>query len=77
VEPGGNALRAFKATGLVTGERLLVLGTGTIGLLVALFARAGGVEVHLMGLGQERHATNSATISSSLARSTSVSGSCS
>ncbi|MEU7748270.1 alcohol dehydrogenase catalytic domain-containing protein [Nonomuraea sp. NPDC049158] len=50
VEPGANALRAFRAAGLRAGERLLVLGTGAIGLLVALFARAEGVEAHLMGL---------------------------
>ncbi|MEV1246103.1 alcohol dehydrogenase catalytic domain-containing protein [Nonomuraea sp. NPDC049750] len=50
VEPGANALRAFRAAGLRPGERLLVLGTGAIGLLVALFARAEGVDVHLMGL---------------------------
>ncbi|MEW9551906.1 zinc-binding dehydrogenase [Nonomuraea sp. NPDC050783] len=49
VEPGGNALRAARAAGLAAGERLLVLGTGTIGLLTALFARAAGAEVHLMG----------------------------
>ncbi|MGW2157847.1 zinc-dependent alcohol dehydrogenase [Nonomuraea sp. NPDC001699] len=49
VEPGGNALRAVRAAGLEAGERLLVLGTGTIGLLAALFARAGGADVHLMG----------------------------
>ncbi|MDH2425288.1 alcohol dehydrogenase catalytic domain-containing protein [Sphaerisporangium sp. TRM90804] len=48
-EPGGNALRAVHAAGLEPGGRLLVLGTGTIGLLTALFARAGGAEVHLMG----------------------------
>ncbi|MDX3100540.1 zinc-dependent alcohol dehydrogenase [Nonomuraea angiospora] len=49
VEPGGNALRAVHGTGLRPGERLLVLGTGTIGLLAALFARSQGVEVHLLG----------------------------
>ncbi|MCK2218439.1 alcohol dehydrogenase catalytic domain-containing protein [Actinomadura sp. ATCC 31491] len=49
VEPGGNALRAVRAAGLEAGDRLLVLGTGTIGLLTALFARAAGAEVHLMG----------------------------
>ncbi|MFC7584823.1 zinc-binding dehydrogenase [Nonomuraea antimicrobica] len=49
VEPGGNALRAVRAAALRPGERLLVLGTGTIGLLVALFARAHGVETHLLG----------------------------
>jgi threonine dehydrogenase-like Zn-dependent dehydrogenase len=50
VEPGGNALRCVREAGLAPGERLLVLGTGTIGLLVAMFARAGGAEVHLMGV---------------------------
>ncbi|WP_432970172.1 zinc-dependent alcohol dehydrogenase [Dactylosporangium sp. CA-233914] len=49
VEPGGNALRSVEAATLVPGERLLVLGTATIGLLVAMFGRARGAEVHLMG----------------------------
>ncbi|GAA4357338.1 zinc-dependent alcohol dehydrogenase [Angustibacter luteus] len=49
VEPGGNALRCVLGAQLEPGERLLVLGPGTIGLLVALFARARGAEVHLMG----------------------------
>jgi threonine dehydrogenase-like Zn-dependent dehydrogenase len=49
VEPGGNAYRAAAAAHLLPGDRLLVLGPGTIGLLVALFARAVGAEVHLMG----------------------------
>jgi 2-desacetyl-2-hydroxyethyl bacteriochlorophyllide A dehydrogenase len=48
VEPGGNAWRAVKAAGIVAGERLLVLGAGTIGLLVASIARARGAEVHLV-----------------------------
>lgn len=49
VEPGGNALRAARAAGVGAGDRALVLGPGTIGLLVAMFARAAGAEVHLMG----------------------------
>ncbi|MGH2465703.1 MAG: zinc-dependent alcohol dehydrogenase, partial [Candidatus Limnocylindrales bacterium] len=49
VEPGGNALRAVEAASLAQGERLLVLGCGTIGLLAALIARAQGAEVHLVG----------------------------
>lgn len=53
VEPGGNALRAVRAARLSPGERLLVLGTGTIGLLAALFARAEGYETHLLGRDQE------------------------
>jgi threonine dehydrogenase-like Zn-dependent dehydrogenase len=50
VEPGGNALRAAQAAGLGPGDRALILGPGTIGSLVALFLRAGGAEVHLMGI---------------------------
>ena len=49
VEPGGNALRAVRAADISPGDRILVLGPGTIGLLVALFARAEGAEVHLLG----------------------------
>ncbi|MFF0225828.1 zinc-binding dehydrogenase [Streptomyces sp. NPDC004629] len=49
VEPGGNALRAAQAAGVGPGDRVLVLGPGTIGLLVAMFARTTGAEVHLMG----------------------------
>ena len=51
VEPGGNALRSVRAAGLQPGERLLVLGPGTIGLLVAIMAAAQGAEVHLLGRG--------------------------
>ncbi|WP_436790018.1 zinc-dependent alcohol dehydrogenase [Yinghuangia sp. YIM S10712] len=53
VEPGGNALRAAQAGELRLGDRVLVLGPGTIGLLVAMFARAAGAEVHLMGRTEE------------------------
>jgi threonine dehydrogenase-like Zn-dependent dehydrogenase len=49
VEPGGNALRAVRAAVLRPGDRLLVLGPGTIGVLAAMFARAAGAEVHLLG----------------------------
>jgi threonine dehydrogenase-like Zn-dependent dehydrogenase len=49
VEPGGNALRAVRAAELPPGGRLLVLGPGTIGLLVAQIAAARGAEVHLLG----------------------------
>ncbi|WP_329046276.1 alcohol dehydrogenase catalytic domain-containing protein [Amycolatopsis sp. NBC_01488] len=48
VEPGGNALRAARATG--AGDRVLVSGPGTIGLLTGMFLRAGGAEVHVMGV---------------------------
>ena len=49
VEPGGNSLRAAQAADLAPGDRALVLGPGTIGLLVAMFVRAVGAEVHLLG----------------------------
>jgi threonine dehydrogenase-like Zn-dependent dehydrogenase len=49
VEPGGNALRALRAAAVRPAERLLVLGAGTIGLLVGLFARHLGADVHLLG----------------------------
>jgi threonine dehydrogenase-like Zn-dependent dehydrogenase len=49
VEPGANALRAARAAALSPGDRALVLGTGTIGLLTAAFARADGIDVHLLG----------------------------
>ena len=50
VEPGGNALRSVQAAAVGPGDRVLVLGPGTIGLLVAQFALAAGVEVHVVGL---------------------------
>ncbi len=50
VEPGGNAYRAAQAAQAGPGDRALVLGPGTIGCLVALFLRASGAEVHLMGV---------------------------
>ncbi|WP_241564029.1 zinc-binding dehydrogenase [Nonomuraea polychroma] len=50
VEPGGNALRAVRAAAVAHGERLLVIGPGTIGLLAAMIAAAQGVEVHLLGV---------------------------
>jgi len=49
VEPGGNALRAVRAAALTQGQRVLVLGLGTIGLLAGMFAREQRAEVHLMG----------------------------
>ncbi|HEV7709689.1 MAG TPA: alcohol dehydrogenase catalytic domain-containing protein [Asanoa sp.] len=49
VEPGGNALRVVEAASVTATTRLLVLGPGTIGLLVAQIAAARGAEVHLLG----------------------------
>jgi 2-desacetyl-2-hydroxyethyl bacteriochlorophyllide A dehydrogenase len=50
VEPGANAMRAVQGAGLSPGDRLLVLGPGTIGLLAAKIGLARGAEVHLLGL---------------------------
>jgi 2-desacetyl-2-hydroxyethyl bacteriochlorophyllide A dehydrogenase len=49
VEPGANALRAVQAAALGSGDRVLVMGPGTIGTLAAQFARAAGAEVHMLG----------------------------
>ena len=50
VEPGGNALRAARAAVPEPGCRVLVMGPGTIGLLTAMFVRAAGADVHLLGV---------------------------
>lgn len=49
VEPGGNSFRSVEAAQLRAGDRVLIFGAGTIGLLCAMFARAAGADVHLMG----------------------------
>lgn len=50
VEPGGNSLRAARAASISSGDAVLVLGSGTIGLLAAQFALAAGAEVHVGGV---------------------------
>jgi 2-desacetyl-2-hydroxyethyl bacteriochlorophyllide A dehydrogenase len=54
VEPGGNAWRAASAAQAGPGQRILVCGPGTIGLLTAAFARAAGAEVHIQALDRDR-----------------------
>lgn len=49
VEPGANAARAVIAAGVVAGQRVAVIGPGTIGLLVIAFAAQRGAEVHAVG----------------------------
>lgn len=49
IEPAGNSLRSVEATGLAENQKLLILGSGTIGLLAAQFALAKNIEVHLVG----------------------------
>jgi threonine dehydrogenase-like Zn-dependent dehydrogenase len=53
VEPGGNAWRAAQAAAVAEGDRVLVMGPGTIGSLVALFLRPTGAEIHLMGRSED------------------------
>ena len=62
VEPGGNALRAARAAGVGPGDRALVLGPGTIGLLTAMFLRAAGAEVHVLGLVESAHVRTRETL---------------
>jgi 2-desacetyl-2-hydroxyethyl bacteriochlorophyllide A dehydrogenase len=54
VEPGGNAWRAASAAQAGPGQRILVCGPGTIGLLTAAFAAAAGAEVHILALDRDR-----------------------
>ncbi len=56
VEPGGNALRAVQAADLAAGERLLVLGPGTIGLLCAQIAVGRRLDVHVLASSEESSA---------------------
>ncbi len=49
IEPGGNSLRSVEATGLIENQKILILGSGTIGLLAAQFALATKLEVHIAG----------------------------
>jgi threonine dehydrogenase-like Zn-dependent dehydrogenase len=53
VEPAGNSLRAARAAAADQDDRVLVFGPGTIGLLVAMFLRTTGAEVHLVGVTDE------------------------
>lgn len=50
VEPGANALRAVDAANPAAGDTVLVMGSGTIGLLAAQFAIARGARVHVVGV---------------------------
>ncbi len=49
IEPGGNALRAAQAVEASPGKKILIWGSGTIGLLTAQFAIAMGAVVHMIG----------------------------
>lgn len=49
VEPGANAARAVISAGVVAGQRVAVIGPGTIGLLAIAFTVQHGAEVHAIG----------------------------
>ena len=49
IEPGGNSLRAAQAAHASPGKKILVWGSGTIGLLTSQFVLAMGAEVHIVG----------------------------
>ena len=53
IEPGGNALRSAQAAQAAPGRKILVWGSGTIGLLTAQFAIALGSEVHIIGIDEQ------------------------
>ncbi|CAN5211757.1 alcohol dehydrogenase catalytic domain-containing protein [soil metagenome] len=50
IEPGANSLRAVRGANIEAGQQVLVLGSGTIGLLSAQFALAAGAEVTVGGV---------------------------
>ena len=54
VEPGGNAWRAAAAAQAGPGQRILVCGPGTIGLLTTAFAASSGASVHVLGVDESR-----------------------
>src|SRR5580658_3869317 len=54
VEPGGNAWRAASAAQAGPGQRILVCGPGTIGLLTTAFAAAAGASVDVLGVDDSR-----------------------
>ncbi|WP_029138354.1 zinc-dependent alcohol dehydrogenase [Nakamurella lactea] len=49
VEPSANALRAVQDGGVAGGQRVAVLGPGTLGLMAVGFAAARGATVHAVG----------------------------
>jgi 2-desacetyl-2-hydroxyethyl bacteriochlorophyllide A dehydrogenase len=50
VEPAANAWRVADGAKPAPGKRILIWGTGTVGLLTAQFCLAMGAEVHMVGL---------------------------
>ena len=52
IEPGGNSLRAAQASHAAPGKKILIWGSGTIGLLTAQFALVMGAQVHMIGRNQ-------------------------
>ena len=55
-EPTAVAVHDVRRAGLAPGEKALVVGSGPIGLLIALVARAAGAEVLVLELSAKRRA---------------------
>ena len=53
IEPGGNALRSARAAQASPGKKVLIWGSGTIGLLTSQFALSMGAEVHVIGIDEK------------------------
>jgi 2-desacetyl-2-hydroxyethyl bacteriochlorophyllide A dehydrogenase len=50
LEPAATALHALRRTGVTASDRVLILGTGTVGLSVLLLAKALGAEATVAGI---------------------------
>jgi (R,R)-butanediol dehydrogenase/meso-butanediol dehydrogenase/diacetyl reductase len=55
-EPTAVAVHDVRRAGLIAGEKALVVGGGPIGLLIALVVRAGGNDLLILELSEERRA---------------------
>lgn len=49
IEPSANALRAVQDAHVSAGQRVLVIGPGSLGLMAVAFAVAAGAAVHVIG----------------------------
>jgi threonine dehydrogenase-like Zn-dependent dehydrogenase len=54
IEPAGSALRAVRAAGISPGDRICVVGSGTLGLLAVQLAIDDGAAVDVVGVRSEQ-----------------------
>jgi 2-desacetyl-2-hydroxyethyl bacteriochlorophyllide A dehydrogenase len=54
VEPAGSVVRALRATGVERGDRICVVGSGTLGLIAVQIAVADGLAVDVVGVRPEQ-----------------------